>query len=105
MRVYTRPDSKPYQQVPFMFRASAIACLLTLAGLGGCATTIDQPEPVRAKVSPWGKYSVAGSRIPRERDANGNPMTGAPVAIITDEQLRDASGILLGEKLGGTYGR
>jgi hypothetical protein len=53
----------------------------------------------------WNKYYVAGSRIPRTLDAQGQPLTGSHVVTITDEELTNSSGVLLGDKLSGGYPR
>ena len=77
--------------------------------LSGCATS--EPRSVGESARPairtasWNKYSVAGSRIPRELDANGQPLTGSHIVTITDEELQRSSGVLLGEKLTGGYPR
>jgi hypothetical protein len=62
----------------------------------------------RASASPtpsWNKYYVAGSRIPRTLDAQGQPPTGSPIVTISDEEFQSSVGMLLGEKLGGGYSR
>lgn len=91
---------------------SYLVCGLMCAALpvlAGCATSEQRSaegsaRPVARTVS-WNKYFVAGSRIPRELDANGQPLTGSHIVTITDEQLQRSSGVLLGEKLTGGYPR
>lgn len=86
-----------------------LACgLVTLMTLAGCAGAPKQSLNERADAIPaptpsWGKYSVAGSRIPRQLDATGQPLTGSHIVTITDEDLQSSSGVLLGDKLSGGY--
>jgi hypothetical protein len=88
-----------------MFCSSAV-------GLSGCAAA-PSGEAAFGKASSqppkgdpaWLKYTVAGSRIPRSLDAHGQPNAAQPIVTITDRQLQQASGMLLGEKLGNGYSR
>jgi hypothetical protein len=48
---------------------------------------------------------VAGSRIARTLDPQGQPLTGSHIVTITDDDLQNSAGILLGEKLSGGYPR
>jgi hypothetical protein len=70
--------------------------------LAGCAT--DGQQRVASEPS-WTKYTVTGSRIPRGVDRGGLPRTGTHVVTITDEQLQESPGMLLGEKLGNGFSR
>ena len=82
---------------------------VALPVLSGCATSEqrsgDESARPAVRTVSWNKYYVAGSRIPRELDANGDPLTGSHIVTITDEQLQRSSGVLLGEKLTGGYPR
>jgi hypothetical protein len=84
-----------------------LACgLVSLITLAGCAGASKQSFNERASAAPtpsWGKYSVAGSRIPRALDAKGQPLTGSHIVTITEEDLQSSSGVLLGDKLSGGY--
>jgi hypothetical protein len=87
-----------------------VSGLLLVVFSAGCASNgsndkLAQSSKSTARDPSWTKYTVAGSRIPRQVDAQGQPMTGSQVVTITDEQLQNASGMLLGEKLGNGYSR
>jgi hypothetical protein len=85
-----------------------VSGLLLVMFSAGCASNSEQlatSSKSTARDPSWTKYTVAGSRIPRQVDSQGQAITGSQVVTITDEQLQNASGILLGEKLGGVYGR
>lgn len=77
----------------------------------GCANSPQNllgAEYARANVArtpAWNKYSVAGSRIPRQLDAQGQPNSGSHIVTITDEELQNSAGVLLGDKLSGGYSR
>ena len=85
---------------------SCLVCGLMCVALAGCATSerqsVDRPV---ARTASWNKYFVAGSRIPRQLDPSGQPLTGSHIVTISDEQLQRSSGVLLGEKLTGGYPR
>jgi hypothetical protein len=91
-----------------MPRSYLIIGLMCLA-LAGCATSEQRAAGGHTNAAnrapSWNKYFVAGSRIPRELDRSGQPLTGSHVVTITDEQLQRSSGVLLGEKLTGGYPR
>jgi hypothetical protein len=76
--------------------------LLSATLLAGCATT-KNPYGTRYSERPAAKYTVTGSRIARGVDVVGGVRTGAPVQTITDEQLQQAQGMLLSEKLGNGF--
>jgi hypothetical protein len=88
---------------------SALVCGLLCVALTGCATSgqgaVEGNGGPTARSPSWNKFFVAGSRIPRELDASGQPLTGSHIVTITDEQLQRSSGVLLGEKLTGGYPR
>lgn len=88
---------------------NAVALIIPLvAALAGCATAPDDASGDRASATPtpsWNKYYVAGSRIPRTLDAQGQPQTGLHIVTISDEELQNSAGILLGDKLSGGYSR
>ncbi|MFC4309563.1 hypothetical protein ACFPN2_10775 [Steroidobacter flavus] len=84
--------------MPRSISTCALIVPLTIA-LAGCATAPAATTPS------WNKYYVAGSRIPRTLDAQGQPQTGTHVVTITDEELKNSSGVLLGDKLNGGYPR
>lgn len=90
---------------------SVTACALIIPfaiALGGCAAAPDDASSTDASASPtpsWNKYYVAGSRIPRTLDAQGKPLTGSHIVTITDEELQNSAGMLLGEKLSGGIAR
>lgn len=85
---------------------SYLVCALTCVALAGCATSAQKPSDRPAvRTASWNKYFVAGSRIPRELDPSGQPLTGSHIVTITDEELQRSSGVLLGEKLTGGYPR
>lgn len=73
----------------------------------GCANAPEGTTRARsiAPTPAWNKYYVAGSRIPRTLDAQGQPQTGSHIVTITDEQLQNSAGVLLGQKLTGGYPR
>lgn len=74
----------------------------------GCAHSPDsaQASSQASRQTPkWNKYFIAGSRIPRTLDAQGQPLTGSHVVTITDQDLQDSAGVLLGDKLSGGYSR
>lgn len=76
--------------------------------LVGCAAAPDSAPGQHAHASPtpaWNKYYVAGSRIPRTLDAQGQPRTGSHIVTISDEELQNSAGVLLGDKLSGGYSR
>jgi hypothetical protein len=78
--------------------------------LAGCATAPDgasgaHARTIAAPTPSWNKYYVAGSRIPRTLDAQGQPLTGSHIVTVSDEELQNSAGILLGEKLSGGYPR
>ena len=83
--------------------ALVVPLILTFAG---CAAAPDSASAKRANVAPtpaWNKYYVVGSRIPRTLDAQGQPQSGSHIVTITDEELQNSAGMLLGEKLSGGY--
>lgn len=88
---------------------SYLMCGLMCLALAGCATSEHRAAGGHAsavtRVPSWNKYFVAGSRIPRQLDPSGQPLTGSHVVTITDDQLQRSSGVLLGEKLTGGYPR
>lgn len=90
---------------------SVNACALIIPfaiTLAGCAAAPEDASGHRASASPtpsWNKYYVAGSRIPRTLDAQGQPLTGSHIVTITDDELQNSAGMLLGEKLGNGYSR
>jgi hypothetical protein len=88
---------------------SYLVCGLMCVALAGCATSghrsVDGSAKAVTRTASWNKYFVAGSRIPRDLDPAGQPLTGSHVVTITDEQLQRSSGVLLGEKLTGGYPR
>lgn len=93
-----------------MSRCILATGLLSAALLTGCAGTADRQlaagaSPTTARATAWNKYRVAGSRIPRTLDANGQPLTGSHITTVTDEDLQSSSGVLLGDKLSGGYPR
>lgn len=80
---------------------------LCAAGLSGCAVAPSEralSQPPKGDPA-WMKYTVAGSRIPRSLDAHGQPNAAQPIVTITDKQLQESSGMLLGEKLGNGFSR
>ncbi|MBL8271357.1 hypothetical protein [Steroidobacter sp.] len=83
--------------------------MLTIAlALTGCAHSPDSDQSLNQafnQTPKWNKYFIAGSRIPRTLDAQGQPLTGSHVVTITDQDLQSASGVLLGDKLSGGYPR
>jgi starvation-inducible outer membrane lipoprotein len=83
------------------------ALLVPLAiALAACANAPEGIRDARVHSTPsWNKYYVAGSRIPRTLDAQGQPLTGSHIVTITDEELTNSSGVLLGDKLNGGYSR
>lgn len=83
--------------------ALIVPFVLTLAG---CAAAPEGTSAQRAAQAPsWNKYYVAGSRIARNLDPQGQPQTGSHIVTISDEELQNSAGILLGEKLSGGYSR
>lgn len=89
--------------------AFGVGCV-ALTVLVGCGTTqeragIERSGTNAAPTPSWNKFFVAGSRIARDVDASGNPLTGLHVITITDEQLRNSAGVHLGDKLSGGYPR
>jgi hypothetical protein len=87
-----------------------VSGLLLVVFSAGCASNgsneqLASSSKSTARDPSWTKYYVAGSRIPRQVDAQGQPITGTQVITITDEQLQNSSGMLLGEKLGNGYSR
>jgi hypothetical protein len=89
---------------------TACALIVPLAiTLCGCANAPEGTSAAHAhalaSTPSWNKYYIAGSRIPRTLDAQGQPLTGSHVVTITDEELRNSSGVLLGDKLNGGYPR
>ena len=91
-----------------MSRLKLISGLLLVVCAAGCATTNEEraaSASSTARDPSWTKYTVAGSRIPRSLDAQGNPITGTHVVTITDQQLQNSNGVLLGDKLSGGYSR
>jgi hypothetical protein len=84
-----------------------VSGLLFVVLSAGCASNAERALSASstARDPSWTKYSVAGSRIPRSLDSSGNPITGTHVITITDEQLQQSSGVLLGDKLGNGYSR
>lgn len=87
--------------------ALIVPLILTLAGCGATpeGTTEKRAYAIASSTPSWNKYYVAGSRIPRKLDAQGQPQTGSHIVTITDEELRNSSGVLLGDKLTGGYPR
>lgn len=81
-------------------RAGTVAALM-LASLasGGCASLMANQKPDRTPS--WMKHYVAGSRIPRRVDHEGQPDTGTYVISISDKQLKGLPGLTLSEKLSG----
>ena len=78
---------------------SSCALIIPLSiTLAGCASS-------PAATPSWNKYYVAGSRIARTLDPQGQPLTGSHIVTITDEDLQNSGGVLLGEKLAGGYPR
>lgn len=81
---------------------------ITIA-LAGCAAapegTWEKKQATADRTPSWNKYYVAGSRIPRKLDPQGQPLTGSNVVTITDQALKESSGVLLGDKLSGGYPR
>ena len=84
-------------------RAMLVATVLAAGCLtAGCAST-EWSKKQFPEASTFARYTVTGSRIARTVDPRGQPRTGASVVTISDEQLQQAPGMLLGEKLGNGY--
>lgn len=81
-------------------RSGVALVLAALAGIGGCASPATSQQ-IPDRTPSWMKYYVAGSRIARQPDMEGNPSTGTYVITITDQQLSTMPGFSLAEKLSG----
>lgn len=92
-----------------MSRLLVTCGLLAMTLLTGCASVPESQFGKRSSATAatpaWNKYHIAGSRIPRTLDAQGQPLTGSHVVTITDQDLQSSPGILLGDKLAGGYPR
>ena len=88
---------------------SAVALIIPfVVTLAGCAAAPDDASGDRASATPtpsWNKDYVAGSRIPRTLDAQGQPQAGSHIVTISDQELQNSAGVLLGDKLSGGYSR
>jgi hypothetical protein len=86
---------------------SVTACALIVPfviAIAGCAAApkgSSQARTITAPTPAWNKYYVAGSRIPRTLDAQGQPLTGSHVVTISDDVLKNSAGVSLGDKLSG----
>jgi starvation-inducible outer membrane lipoprotein len=87
--------------------ALIVPLVITLAGCGATPEGItEKPAYAIASSTPsWNRYYVAGSRIPRKLDAQGQPLTGSHIVTISDDELKSSAGVLLGDKLTGGYPR
>lgn len=87
--------------------ALIVPFVVTLAGCGATpeAATEKRAYAIASSAPSWNKYYVAGSRIPRKLDAQGQPLTGSHIVTISDDELKNSAGVLLGDKLTGGYPR
>jgi hypothetical protein len=88
--------------------ALIVPFVITLAGCAAISADGIKEKHAYAIASStpsWNRYYVAGSRIPRKLDAQGQPLTGSHIVTISDDELKSSAGVLLGDKLTGGYPR